>query len=667
MKTEAALLSAIASASTLREQASLVAELDALRQSKTARVQADRDWDAAGTVVEQTLTPVLAHSLHTASTDWLSEADIPAVDTNRVHAEAALWFGKTSAMVKSDGDEFAEQAKGIARRLASQYGEAAPEAERAFMDYVAFLLRREAASGLPQIQQTHDGKDNPSTTPLPTDTFDTFREAIDPINQGVDEMQSTENAPLLNEIIQNGQGEGQAEVANGHSTSQTFTGPRTNGAGMQVGSSLDAPSVANDYLYNLEDFLQAQAAIKTQAARESSDDQEDHTSSGDLQAESAAAPDGNAGGKVKRTPEVLLKEHRDANRLEENARNLIVKKINKPIPEGKVLTPDGKGVKRTNVPRKANLEAEAASGLDQVEQVLDNQENYDPKPLPLDVAFPLIPYFEQGKKAESVKIASSVDEMLKQQGTDNPMLDETHSGGAKKVAEPTNAMEKAVQHKSGSLSKQAAAEYRKAAAFAASWKPGQPIVRVGSPAFEAGLYAGITANAAAQEAWLAEHERWGLQGRIEAHARFTEVLQAQAGTTSDFDEMSAGNGLSDGPHSMESPINGPGSVPPLAGGMDPAAPGGAAPYNGAEPYSRPVAPDPGWVDHHKNDRLSMFQQRVQAGLQAREAAEGKSPVCRGCGEAFESRAVAEQAHGKKGCGTEDGERGYEMRKNSEAW
>lgn len=638
MKTEATLLSAIASASTLREQAGLVAELDALRASKTARAQADRDWDAAGTIVEQTLTPVLAHSLHTASTDWLSEADIPQVDANLVHAEASLWFGKTSAMVKADAEEFEEQAKGVARRLASQFGEAAPEAQRLFMDYVAFLHRREGASGLDQIQQTvaPDGVTR-KTTPLPTETWDTFQDPIAPMNQGVDEMQSTENAPLLNEIIQNGQGVGQPEAPATHDHQPQTSQPGSGGSGMQVGSSLvDPVSPAVSHLYNLEDFLQAQAAIQQTAARETDDSESSPTtSSSDLSATAGWRED------VGIDSELSGEDKKECSSCK------------------------GEGCKSCN--DNGWVRKEGASGLDQVEQVVDAEENYKPTPLPLDVAFPLIPYFEQGGKKESAKIASSVDEMLKQQGTDNPILNETHDGSAKKAEAPTNAMEKAVKHKEGSLAKTAEADYAKGARFAATWKPGDRLVSIGSAAFEAGLYAGITANAAAQDSWLDEHEKWGLEARIESHARLTEAIQASAATTTDFDEMSVGNGLSEGPHSAESPINGPGSVPPLAGGMDPAAPGGAAPYNGAEPYSRPVAPDPGWTDHHRNDRLSVFQQRVQAGLQAQAEKEGKSPVCRGCGEAFESRAVAEEAHGKMGCGTETGERGYEMRKNSEAW
>jgi hypothetical protein len=39
-----------------------------------------------------------------------------------------------------------------------------------------------------------------------------------------------------------------------------------------------------------------------------------------------------------------------------------------------------------------------------------------------------------------------------------------------------------------------------------------------------------------------------------------------------------------------------GSAPPSTDGLDPAAGGGPAPYNGAEPFSEPVTSDPEWLD-----------------------------------------------------------------------
>ena len=71
-------------------------------------------------------------------------------------------------------------------------------------------------------------------------------------------------------------------------------------------------------------------------------------------------------------------------------------------------------------------------------------------------------------------------------------------------------------------------------------------------------------------------------------------------------------------------------------------------------------------------RTAAFQAAVQAkvaGVNGPSTMDGKSqdeidkmkfPVCRGCGEAFDSKETAHEAHGKNGCGKESGERGYEI-------
>ncbi|HEY0645648.1 MAG TPA: hypothetical protein VGD39_19690 [Nocardioides sp.] len=43
---------------------------------------------------------------------------------------------------------------------------------------------------------------------------------------------------------------------------------------------------------------------------------------------------------------------------------------------------------------------------------------------------------------------------------------------------------------------------------------------------------------------------------------------------------------------------------PSTDGMDPAAPGGPAPYNGAEPFGEPVTENPEWLDPSDPDRGS---------------------------------------------------------------
>lgn len=603
MKTEASLLQAIASATTFREQAQLVAELDALRAATANRVQADRDVDLTDTIIRETMTPVLVHSMHTASTDWLSEADMPSVDHNAVHAEASLWFGKTAAFVREDEEEFTEQARGFARRFASQFGEQAGEAERAFMDYVAFLHRREGASGLDQIQQLIDPNNKSKKTNLPTEVFDNFAPEIAEGNAGIDEQQSTQNAPLLNEILQKGQGTGTPEVGYQHgeyeqNVSQPYYKMPSAGHQRLTSSLIDEPSVALGYVTNLDEFraLQAEAQAKT--------------ANGDMQEALAA------------------KEDED----EEPAKK------------------------------------EAASTLPQVQQLVDSFENPDPKPLPEQVAFPLLPFMQQqyttAPDGDNPKPKQASSQAGAPEGvSNNPLLGHTLSGEDKKVEEPSNAMAKAVTHKDAALAEQ---EFNKGFQFAANWQPGDRLVTQGSMEFEAGLYAGISQNTAAQQAWLDAHVAQAhldpfIAARPEMHMEFT-AMRREAATTTDLDTMTPGVNVNN--DRGETPIQGMGEVPPLAGRADAAAPAGAAPYNGAEPFGVPVAPDPGWVDPRK--RQAAFAARVQANLQA-ESAEGKSPVCRGCGEAFESRAVAEEAHGKRGCGTEDGERGYEMKKNSEAW
>lgn len=147
MHTEADLLAAMAQAS-LPEQRRLMAELDEIRRRRTAALAADRETDLAASYIADVMTPVPVHTPHTAATDWIAEVadegqDLDAVSKHML-AEASLWFGRTSMEVKADRHEFSEQARGIARRIASGCGSLAPEAERAFLDYVAFLHRRTA-------------------------------------------------------------------------------------------------------------------------------------------------------------------------------------------------------------------------------------------------------------------------------------------------------------------------------------------------------------------------------------------------------------------------------------------------------------------------------------------------------------------------------------------
>lgn len=564
MKTEASLLQAIANASTLSEQATLVAQLDALRAASVRRVQDDRDLDFSSAIVEQTLQPVLTHSLHTAATDWLSEAPIQAVDANAVHAEASMWFGRVASFVKEDAEEFAEQARGYAHRYASQFGDDREAAERAFLDYVAFL-NKEGASGLPQIQQLIDGNNQPATTQMPEDVFDNFAPPVDPQNVGIDEAQSSENAELLNDILRAGQGEGQPEVGYQHGEYETNVSQPA--FPMKSAAVLDNPSMALGYVMNLDDFrLQQQAALQAQAGE---------------------------------VPEAF-KEHQKTKATDADA------------------TED------------ADLEKEAASTLPQVQQLVDSFENPDRKPLPEEVAFPLLPFMQQQmttapdgdnpkpktqasrKQADMFGNTPGVAVQPANPASDNPLLGHTLNGEDKKVDEPTNAMSKAVTHKDAARQQ----DFAKGFAFAAAWKPGDRLVTQGSAEFEAGLYAGIKENAPAQQAWLDAHVAQAhldpfIAKRPQMHMEFT-ALRKSAATTTDLDTMTPGLDVA---HDVDTPIQGLGEEPPLAGRSDAAAPAGAAPYNGAEPFGVPVAPDPGWVDPRQ--RRAAFQARVAQNLQER--------------------------------------------------
>lgn len=148
---EAELLQAMAKA-TPDEQVRLANRLDETRAAFRRMAQDQRDVDLANTIIRDTLTPVVAHTRHTAATDWFGE-DIAEEDPTEVHqemlTEASLWFTRLHPEVRADREEFIAQAMGVARRVASQHGLLAPQAERAFLDRVAHLHgRMEASAGL---------------------------------------------------------------------------------------------------------------------------------------------------------------------------------------------------------------------------------------------------------------------------------------------------------------------------------------------------------------------------------------------------------------------------------------------------------------------------------------------------------------------------------------
>ena len=207
------LLRAVQGARTGRELAAAVAALDDHDQARTAALARSRETDLSATAVRATLEPVPLYERHTAATDWLGEYEPPSDYRTAMIAEASRWYRSVSPEVAADPEEFAEQALGRAYTAASAYGDHALAARREFMTYFGYLTRQ-GASGLPQIQQTVDGDNQPAQTPLPPEPFDNFAPEQNPLNAGVESPNrqsqiSSGQAPGIQELeSQNAGGSG---------------------------------------------------------------------------------------------------------------------------------------------------------------------------------------------------------------------------------------------------------------------------------------------------------------------------------------------------------------------------------------------------------------------------------------------------------------------------
>ena len=152
--SEAALLAAMASATTLAAQREYGAQLESLRAAKrtAARAAAEVDLTAdylahLSPTVEAGLAP--SYMPHTAATDWLAEIDVDPGDTRQVEAsaraEATVWFSHLDPGLRSFAEEVRIQAQGMGTRYASQHGAAREHALAAYVSQVEHLLSRQAA------------------------------------------------------------------------------------------------------------------------------------------------------------------------------------------------------------------------------------------------------------------------------------------------------------------------------------------------------------------------------------------------------------------------------------------------------------------------------------------------------------------------------------------
>jgi len=678
MATRDDYLRAAQKATSLSEQARFLDEARKLDDRKRATASQDRELDFADDIVARTLTPVRTHVMHTAATDWLGWAEAPNDENflHRANAEAAAWFGRTSALVRADEDEFRIQAQGKAQQIAGQFGEDAPKALKTFLAYAEFLRRSEGASGLDQIQQTIDPNNQPKTTPLPTDVFDDFAPEVDPVNAGVTGTETSERNPMFQEIMSGGTGgdPGAPEKPGGHSTTDELSwappsgmqadtapgfsdgdpGTPEKGGDRPKYSSRTQVSPAVAYIGNLDDF-------RREAARKEAEGLGKCVGCG------STLTMGNAADR-----------------------------------EGKVC----KGCASKSASRK-----QSASGLDQIDQTVDPNNVPKATGYPGEVAFPLNEEFQGEPTTGGTGNVQSVRPMAKQvqadmygasdtphavpgppvantPATTPPLADS--AGGASQgrsdasagndaptFADASSAVPAAVnavgegyqqqmqqimegqpQDVPGSVAGMGSAtthagsrvshllvsakerldpDFRKGYGFGSTWTPAYPLVATGSAAFEAGLYAGISDNPAQQRAFVAAQRAGGLEDRADTHKSVTHRVASLNEVPSNGLYLTAATSIelnTTAPNTTpaadgSTPINGRGNPGPLDGVQEAATAGGPSPYNGAQPFGTPVVPGAIPAEPDPADKLTggggmstpaqvqaAFRRRVQATLLA---------------------------------------------------
>lgn len=699
MSQRADIMNRIAKASSLPEQAALVAELDAFDRRQAQASRQDGEIDLTDTIVRQTLSPVAVHERSTVATDWLGEvtASSDQKGAQRIMVEASMWYRRLSPEVIADAEEFTEQARGMARRTASQYGDQAEGLAQEFLQYVAFL-RTQAASGLPQVQQRVDSFENPAPTALPEQVFDNFAPPVDPINQGVSGSESSERAPLMQMIEGEGQGANQAEVPNHHDTApQPYTYaevPPAPAEQMQGRTSaLYQPTVAINHAMTLDDFRREAASGLDQVQQivDSFEDPDPKELPTEVAFPWEIGPDasGQANGTPPQEPSVNAEVVRRREQQLQQQRTEAIRRRAAYVAElaqrdPRSLTPTerqevmaftaalqkradqwSQSGPQSHGPGPANSPFTTPEGTSGTfaEGYSEGRSdwNNDEAPTFAD-ASPTLPDFVQGH-VQGYEDAAHANpnpgglqpDLPRGAGNPNP---ETHAASRKTAAATVTCAGCGTEDKPwnmtirgngqsqtalcrncspvtrdrynqdmpkrGSLRvsasftsrvEQADPEFAKGYKYAAKWRPGTPLVTTGSASFEAGLYAGISDNAGAQGDWVRLHRESARRyskpeflKRLSLHRSFTKkasrslegmkvvghYLQAEqpvektAATSDDLDTM--GPNTSPSP-TGQTPINGPGQPGPLAGGTDPAAAGGPSPYNGAPPYGTPAVPN----------------------------------------------------------------------------
>ncbi len=635
-------LQAIASAPTLAEQARLVAAMDDRLREAERKQQLSRQMEWADAVVGETLGAVPTFQRTSAQSDWLADEPEPEVDHSRIVAQAGLWFSLTSALVRAHDGEFAEQAKGAAWRVAAPLGAQAREAMETFVSYAQFL-RRQAASGLDQIQQqTSPDGSHPSSTPLPPEVFPTFAPPVAEVNSGVSGTETSERNPLMQEIMSGGShlDPGGPEKPGGHSTTDDLSWSPP--SGMQADTRPGFDSGMGD------------TGAPEQPDR--------HDTAGDPDAEAAGWPGGKKQG---------------ASMLPQIQQTIDVhdQKAPTPMPTG-VAFPWTMGGPEEGLEGDAEYEqggtVPSSHQSHATRQVLADQWTQ-----PSQVVQPNVgnsaastPPRRPGTAAEGRADAGAPDTAPSfADGTATRAYDDAYSaagaperekdvpymlgGDANQHSHHPNPAAFASRHAVGA-DEMRHPDFQRGYRYASAWTPTTPVVRPGSPELEAGIWAAMTDNPGQRQAWISRHaalaeQEPALARRITLHRQLTHrtaalhalptdgtYLHSVAATSTDLDTLAPGTSPSP---TGDTPINGPGRPGPLAGESDPAALAGAAPYNGAAPLGHsvvpagqpapsdsgvyPTLPDSGMASPRPAmtipsipETLAAFRRRVQAGLLA---------------------------------------------------
>lgn len=393
VQKRAELVRALSKTSSFSEQARLLDEIRKIDEGLQAQAVQGRELDFANAVVRETLAPVRVHEHHTEATDWLGTVASANEEgwQNRVVAEAAMWFGRVPDFVKANAEEFGIQAEGKARQIAGAYGLQMEAAKRTFVDYVSFL-HKQSASGLDQIQQTVDPHDNPKTTPLPLETFDTFAPEVDPINAGVSGTETSERNPMIQEIMQGGStgNPGQPEKPGGHSTDDELSWNPPQGMQQDSTPPLDFAEGPSDQ--------KPRAPGNRVGAKSRADQFGDYMHDEDVQDaldlvqrhRQHGCPPSCPGGPDHGQGHIIGDDSYYASlraRAAYDGRSVAI---------GYTMSMDDF---RAQASRKAGGQGkgrkEAASGLDQIQQTVDPHDNPKPTGLPPEVAFPLDEEFQE--------------------------------------------------------------------------------------------------------------------------------------------------------------------------------------------------------------------------------------------------------------------------------